>query len=170
MRISYFMGGLLSFALALSFSVAAQTPAASSQQQPSAMPSQGATGQQGATTPGSAAPATPSPAAPGQTSTTPGTTPGTAQPAAQTDAENPLNLTEEQKTKLRPILMDERQQMEAVRNDTSLSPEQKMAKVQQIRETASPKIKAVLTPEQLKKLADMQQAGPQQNQNAPPKQ
>ena len=67
--------------------------------------------------------------------------------------------------------MEERQQMEAVRNDTSMSAEQKMTKVQQIRETASPKIKAVLTPEQLKKLSDMQQKGPQQqNQSAPPKQ
>src|SRR5215467_2065610 len=107
----------------------------------------------------------PSQAAPGQTSTTPGTTPSTAQPPAQAEDENPLNLTEEQKTKLRPILMDERQQMETVRNDSSLSNEQKIAKVQQIRETASPKIKAVLTPEQIKKLGDMQKA--QQPQSAP---
>jgi hypothetical protein len=48
-----------------------------------------------------------------------------------------------------------------------MSMEQKMAKAQQIRETAAPKIKALLTPEQLKKLADMQKTQ-QQNQSAPP--
>lgn len=159
MRTSYFIAGLLSVALVLTLSLAAQTSAASPQQ-PSA-----ATSSQGATTPEAASPSTPSQAAPGQSSTTPGTTPSTSQPPAQTEDENPLNLTDEQKAKLRPILMDERQQMEAVRSDTSLSQEQKMAKVQQIRETASPKIKAVLTPEQLKKLADMQKG--QQPQSAP---
>lgn len=164
MRTSYFIAGFLSIVLVLTLSVAAQTPAASSQQN-SAAPVQGATGNQDTSTPGAASPSAPSQAAPGQSSTTPGTTPSTAQPPAQAEAENPLNLTEEQKAKLRPILMDERQQMEAVRSDTSLSSEQKMAKVQQIRETASPKIKAVLTPEQLKRLADMQKA--QQPQGAP---
>jgi periplasmic protein CpxP/Spy len=166
MRIFY-MAGFLSIVLALNMSLAAQTPATPAQQ-PSAMPSQGTTGQQDAATPSASPQATPQ-AAPGQTSTTPGTTPSTSQAPAQADAENPLNLTEEQKTKLRPILMDERQQMEAVRNDSSLSPEQKMAKAQQIREAAGPKIKAVLTPEQLKKLSEMQQKGQQQqpNQSAP---
>ncbi len=152
MRTSY-LAGLLSVVLGLGMSLAAQTPATSAQQ-PSAMPSQGAPQ------------ATPSQAPSGQTSTTPGTTPSTSQAPAQAEEENPLNLTEEQKTKLRPILMDERQQMEAVRSDTSMSAEQKMAKVQQIRQTASPKIKAVLTPEQLKKLSEMQQAQ-QGTQSAP---
>ena len=52
--------------------------------------------------------------------------------------------------------------MEAVRNDSSLSTEQKVAKANQIRETASPKIRAVLTPEQLQKLAELQKARQQQ--------
>lgn len=156
MRIFY-MAGFLSIVLALSMSLAAQTPATSAQQ-PSAMPSQGTTGQQDAAPPSASPQATPPQASPGQTSTTPGTTPSTSQAPAQADDQNPLNLTEEQKAKLRPILMDERQQMEAVRNDSSMSTEQKMTKVQQIREAASPKIKAVLTPEQLKKLSDMQKA------------
>ena len=159
MRTSYFIAGFLSVVLVFTLTGAAQTSAASPQQPSATTPAQGTT------TPDTGSPSTPSQAAPGQTSTTPGTTPSTAQPPAQADAENPLNLTEEQKAKLRPILMDERQQMEAVRSDTSLSTEQKMAKVQQIRDTASPKIKAVLTPEQLKRLADMQKS--QQGQSAP---
>ena len=68
-----------------------------------------------------------------------------------------MNLTEDQKAKLRPILQDENQQMEALRNDTSMTQEQKIAKANEVRQNASPKIKAILTPEQLQKLADLQQ-------------
>ncbi len=57
--------------------------------------------------------------------------------------------------------------MDAVRNDTSLTQEQKMAKANQIREVASPKIKAILTPEQLQKLAEMQQKARQQQGTSP---
>ena len=61
--------------------------------------------------------------------------------------------------------------MEAVRNDSTLSTDQKIEKANQIREEASPKIKAILTPEQLQKLADLQQKARQQreqNQAQPP--
>jgi len=91
----------------------------------------------------------------------------TSQTPSHSEDDNPLNLTEEQKTKLRPIIAEENQQMEAVRNDSSLTTDQKVAKANQIRETASPKIKAVLTPEQLQKLADMQQKARQQQQSSP---
>jgi len=49
-----------------------------------------------------------------------------------------------------------------------MSQEQKMQKANQIREEASPKIKAILTPEQLKKLAELQDQAKQQRQSAPP--
>src|SRR5439155_5782976 len=52
--------------------------------------------------------------------------------------------------------------MDAARNDPSLTQEQKVTKINQIRDEASPKIKAILTPEQLQKLADMQQKARQQ--------
>ncbi|HEY7351517.1 MAG TPA: hypothetical protein VH596_02005 [Terriglobales bacterium] len=125
----------------------------------------------------------PSQSAPAQTTPAP---PPAAQPSApsanqnsapsQANEDNPLNLTEDQKTKLRPIIMDENQQMEALRNDTSMTQDQKIAKANQIRAEASPKIKAILTPEQLQKLAQLQQERahqqqqqqPQQNQAAPP--
>jgi periplasmic protein CpxP/Spy len=95
---------------------------------------------------------------------------GQTQSHTQTNSaeDNPLNLTEEQKTKLRPIVADENQQLDAVRSDSSLSPEQKVQKANQIREVATPKIKAILTQEQLQKLAEMQQHARQQQQgNAP---
>jgi periplasmic protein CpxP/Spy len=83
---------------------------------------------------------------------------------SQKDSDNPLNLSDEQKAKLRPIIAEETQQMDAARNDPSLTPDQKAEKISQIRQTASPKIKAVLTPEQLQKLAQMQERARQQQQ------
>jgi Spy/CpxP family protein refolding chaperone len=84
---------------------------------------------------------------------------GTNQNSAQSQAndDNPLNLSDDQKAKLRPIIQDENQQMEALRSDNSLTQEQKIDKANQIRAAASPKIKAILTPEQLQKLAQLQQ-------------
>src|SRR5437870_13447493 len=89
---------------------------------------------------------------------------------AQGEDENPLNLTDEQRQKLRSIIADETRQMDAARNDSSLTQEQKVTKINQIRDEASPKIKAILTPEQLQKLADMQQKARQQpdHKSAPP--
>jgi Spy/CpxP family protein refolding chaperone len=93
--------------------------------------------------------------------------PSTASPnsaQAQANEDNPLNLTDDQKAKLRPIIADENQQMEALRNDNSMSQAQKIDKANQIRAQASPKIKAILTPEQLQKLAQLQQDRVRQQQ------
>jgi periplasmic protein CpxP/Spy len=94
------------------------------------------------------------------------------QSSSQSNEDNPLNLSDDQKAKLRPIIMEENQQMEALRNDSSMTQEQKIAKANQIRADASPKIKAILTPEQLQKLAELQQERAkeqqQQSQPAPP--
>lgn len=131
------------------------SPQSAPDQQPSAAPSQSPQQEQ----PSQASPSqsAPAPSAPSQSGQS-----GSASQSSQGADDNPLGLTEEQKTKLRPIIADENQQMEAVRNDSSLSTEQKVAKANQIRETASPKIRAVLTPEQLQKLADLQKARQQQ--------
>jgi protein CpxP len=59
-----------------------------------------------------------------------------------------LNLTDEQKTTLKPILEDQALQMKAIHADTSLSEEQKRDKTKTIHETFHDKINAVLTPEQ----------------------
>ena len=68
-----------------------------------------------------------------------------------------LNLTDDQKTKLKPMLQDQMQQMKAVREDSSLSEEQKRAKMKSIHESLHEQINAVLTPEQQAKFKQMRQ-------------
>lgn len=63
-----------------------------------------------------------------------------------------LNLTDDQKAQLKPILQDEAQQLKALHDDTSLSPDQKKAKVAEIRQSHKSQVSSILTPEQQKKL------------------
>lgn len=63
-----------------------------------------------------------------------------------------LNLTDDQKAQLKPILQDEVQQLKAVHDDASLSPDQKKAKATDIRQSHKSQIGSILTPEQQKKL------------------
>jgi len=81
-----------------------------------------------------------------------------------------LQLTPDQKQKIAAVVEDENKQIDAVRNDNSLSLEKKQQKVLQIRQEGSPKIKAILTPEQLQKLAAIQQRMRQQQTQPPPQQ
>jgi len=69
-----------------------------------------------------------------------------------------LNLTDDQKTQLKPILQGEVQQLKAVHSDASLSDEQKGAKMKEIHEGAKSQINSILTPEQQQKLAAMKEA------------
>jgi Spy/CpxP family protein refolding chaperone len=66
-----------------------------------------------------------------------------------------LNLTDAQKSQLKPMLQSEVQQLQAVKNDTSLSPDQKEAKAKAIHTSFKSEISGVLTPEQQKKWAAM---------------
>ena len=68
-----------------------------------------------------------------------------------------LNLTDDQKAKLKPILQDQMQQMKVVREDSSLSEEQKRAKMKSVHESLHDQINAVLTPEQQTKFKQMRQ-------------
>ena len=68
-----------------------------------------------------------------------------------------LNLTDDQKEKLKPILQDQMQQMKAVREGGSLSEEQKRAKMKSIHESLHDQINVVLTPEQQAKFKQMRQ-------------
>jgi periplasmic protein CpxP/Spy len=162
MRNSYLTAGFLSMALAMSLPAVAQSSTTNTpEHRPPEAPSQSAPSQ-------TASPqTTPSQAAPGQAGATSEAAPGHAQPQSQAADDNPLNLTDEQKAKLQPIIQDENRQMEALRNDTSMTQEQKIAKANEVRQNASPKIKAILTPEQLQKLADLQQKARQQQQQQP---
>ena len=62
---------------------------------------------------------------------------------------NALNLTDEQQAKIKPFFQIEAQQFEALRDDKSLSPEDRQGKVRQIHEATRDQIQPLLTPDQL---------------------
>jgi len=68
-----------------------------------------------------------------------------------------LNLSDDQKAKLKPVLQDNMEQIKAVREDSSLSEEQKHAKLKSIHESMHGQINAMLTPEQQAKFKQMRQ-------------
>ncbi|MGH7993189.1 MAG: hypothetical protein ACREDQ_06715 [Limisphaerales bacterium] len=59
-----------------------------------------------------------------------------------------LNLTDDQKPKVKEILDGQRQQMRDLRQDQDMSREDRMAKMKSIREDTDAKLKAVLTADQ----------------------
>jgi periplasmic protein CpxP/Spy len=67
-----------------------------------------------------------------------------------------LNLTDEQKDKLKPILLQEGQRLRATHQDTALSSEQKLDKAKEIHGTFQPQIVAILTPEQQDKYKQLE--------------
>jgi Spy/CpxP family protein refolding chaperone len=80
-----------------------------------------------------------------------------------------LNLTDEQKTAIKPILATEVNDIKAVVQDNSLSKEQKQTKISGIREASNKKINTLLTPEQQAKLAQLKEHAKQERnkKNAP---
>ena len=68
-----------------------------------------------------------------------------------------LNLTDAQKAKIKPLLEEQHKQMMALRQDTSMTREERMAKFQQIHKQTFEKIHPILTSEQQKQLHQMQQ-------------
>jgi len=80
-----------------------------------------------------------------------------------------LNLTEDQKTKLAPILKDQAEKGRAIRADQNLSTEEKRAKNKELREATDKKAKEILTADQYEKWTKQRAA--QRNrggQGAPP--
>lgn len=73
-----------------------------------------------------------------------------------------LNLTDSQKEKLRPILMNEAQQITRVRNDPTLSPKQKAEKELEVRQSFETRIDAELSSPQLRKVRNLRQQEEQQ--------
>jgi len=59
-----------------------------------------------------------------------------------------LNLSADQKAKLKSLHEGVRQQIEALRNDATLSSDDKRAKIRSLRESTRQQVQAVLTPEQ----------------------
>jgi Spy/CpxP family protein refolding chaperone len=66
-----------------------------------------------------------------------------------------LNLTDDQQQKIKPILTNESTQMEALRSDSSLSQDDRRAKMKQIRENTVSQINPILNADQQKKYAEM---------------
>lgn len=72
-----------------------------------------------------------------------------------------LNLTEDQKTRLKSIREDVKTKITGIREDKSLSPQDKKSRIMEIRKDAREQMKQVLTPDQQKKLAELRKnAGP----------
>jgi protein CpxP len=67
------------------------------------------------------------------------------------------NLSADQQTQLKPILASQQQQMQALRGDSSLSREDRMAKMQGIRADSNKKIEAILNDDQKKQFEEDQQ-------------
>ena len=68
-----------------------------------------------------------------------------------------LNLSSDQQAKLKPILEDQRKQMEAIQNDSSLSREDRMSKMQALRQSSDTQIKGVLNDDQQKSFDKMRE-------------
>ena len=66
-----------------------------------------------------------------------------------------LDLSADQQTKLKPILEDQRKQMEAIHSDSSLSREDRMTKMQALRQSSDTQIKSVLNDDQQKSFDKM---------------
>jgi len=67
-----------------------------------------------------------------------------------------LALTDDQKTKLRPLILDEIKKFKAIRADESLKETDRIQKEKEYRESAKPKFKAILSEEQFTKYEAMQ--------------
>ena len=66
-----------------------------------------------------------------------------------------LKLSDEQQTKLKPILEDQRKQMGQLREDSSMSRQDKFSKMQEIRQNSDTQIKSVLNEDQQKNFDKM---------------
>lgn len=73
-----------------------------------------------------------------------------------------LDLSDDQKTQIKPIIADRQQKLQELRSDTSTRPMQKMRKMKGIFEDSDKKIKAVLTDQQKQQYTQMEQQMRQQ--------
>jgi periplasmic protein CpxP/Spy len=69
-----------------------------------------------------------------------------------------LGLSSDQVAKIEPILADRAQQMQSVRSDNTLAPQDRMAKIRAIHQDSDGKIEAVLTDTQKQAYEQMKQS------------
>ena len=67
-----------------------------------------------------------------------------------------LKLNDDQQAKVKPLLEEQRNQMQQLRSDSSLSQDEKMGKMRELRQQSSSQIKAVLNDQQQKKFDEIQ--------------
>jgi periplasmic protein CpxP/Spy len=81
-----------------------------------------------------------------------------------------LNLTPDQQAKIEPILADRDQQMQSVRSDTTLSPQDRRVKVRGIRHDSDTRIEALLNDTQKQQYEQLKQSrrASRQQQGAAP--
>jgi Spy/CpxP family protein refolding chaperone len=79
-----------------------------------------------------------------------------------------LNLTDDQKAQIKQIHEGMRSKVEVVNNDSSLSADQKQAKIQDLRRDTHEQVKKVLTPEQRKQFEENMREHRDSKQQQPP--
>jgi len=83
-----------------------------------------------------------------------------------------LNLTQDQQAKLKPIFEQRHQQAQAIKNDSSLTADQKKEKMQELRQSTMAQMNGILTPEQQQQWQQMRakhhHGGKDANQAATP--
>lgn len=68
---------------------------------------------------------------------------------------NELNLSQDQKTQIKSLHQENKQQRDAIKNDASLTPDQKKQKMKELHQSQSDKMNSILTPDQQAKRKQM---------------
>jgi Spy/CpxP family protein refolding chaperone len=68
-----------------------------------------------------------------------------------------LHLTRKQAKQLYPIMQAQEPQLQAIRNDASLSRVEKLKRFHAVQDASNPQVKAILTPEQFQRLQVIRQ-------------
>lgn len=74
---------------------------------------------------------------------------------------NKLNLSQQQQDQLKPIFQKQREQAQAIRQDSTLTADQKKQKFDALRQDTQTQVNSVLTPEQQQQWAQMKAEGKQ---------
>ena len=77
-----------------------------------------------------------------------------------------LGLTDAQKAQMKPVLQNSRQQVKAIKDDATLSADDRKAKLKELRKSTRQQTMAILTPDQQAKLKSIRQAKREAKQGA----
>jgi Spy/CpxP family protein refolding chaperone len=90
-----------------------------------------------------------------------------AAPAQNAPNRPNLNLTDDQKAQMQKIHEGTKSQVEAINSDTSLSADQKQAKIHSVRRDSHKQIEAMLTPDQRKTMREWRREHRAEKQQPP---